>query len=117
MDRFHRADQSRPIPSMLYTFTWKIACKAFSRQQKSILLKILSALPGVFESYAVVIERSKGNPFDLEKTKHYAFHRAELLELIEKIILSTHQQRLEIAGIIPIRIDMIVTASLLTVYY
>ena len=60
------------------------------------------------------MERIKGNSFDLEKIKHYTFNQAELLQLIEKIILSSHQRRLETAGIIPIRIDMIVTASLLT---
>jgi exopolyphosphatase/guanosine-5'-triphosphate,3'-diphosphate pyrophosphatase len=69
---------------------------------------------GVFESYAEVIERMKGNLFDIKQTKHYVFNQEELMGLIEKIVLSSHQQRLETAGIIPIRIDMIVTASLLT---
>ena len=49
----------------------------------------------------------------MKKVKHYAFNQDELLVLIEKIVLSTHQERLSNTAIVSIRVDMIVTASLL----
>lgn len=113
MDRFHRTD---PIPpdsiNALYLYLDDCLQSLFAAAKK-YLIKNLVGSAGVFESYAVVMERAKGHWLDIEQTKHYAFNQDELSALIEKIILSTHQQRLETAGIIPIRIDMIVTASLL----
>ena len=114
MDRFHRSD---PIPpdsiNALYFYLEDCLPGLFAAAKKYSIENLIGS-SGVFESYAEVIERSKDNPFDLKKTKHYAFNQAELSALIEKIILSSHRQRLETAGIIPVRIDMIVTASLLT---
>jgi len=69
---------------------------------------------GVFESYAAIIEIYKGNPFDLKQVKGYDFDLDALLALIEKIVLSTHQERFANKNIIPVRVDMIVVASLLT---
>jgi exopolyphosphatase/guanosine-5'-triphosphate,3'-diphosphate pyrophosphatase len=114
MERFHRTD---PIPpdsiNALYLYLQDNLQNLFAAAKEYPAENLIGS-SGVFESYAEVIERMKGNPFDLKKTKQYLFNQTELLQLIEKIILSTHQQRLETAGIIPIRIDMIVTASLLT---
>ncbi len=114
MDKFHRTD---PIPpdsiNALYIYLEDCLQPVFAAAKKHPIENLIGS-SGVFESYAEVIERLKGNSFDLKKTKHYTFNRAELLQLIEKIILSSHQQRVATAGIIPVRIDMIVTASLLT---
>ena len=114
MDNFHRTD---PIPpdsiNALHIYLEDCLQPLFAAAKKHPVENLIGS-SGVFESYAEVIERLKGNSFDLKKTKHYAFDRAELLQLIEKIILSSHQQRVATAGIIPVRIDMIVTASLLT---
>ena len=114
MDKFHRTD---PIPpdsiNALYIYLEDCLQPLFAAAKKNPVENMIGS-SGVFESYAEVIERLKGKSFDLKKTKHYSFNRETLLELIEKIILSSHQQRIETAGIIPVRIDMIVTASLLT---
>jgi exopolyphosphatase/guanosine-5'-triphosphate,3'-diphosphate pyrophosphatase len=114
MDRFHRTD---PIPpdsiNALNLYLEDCLKDLFASSSRFSIQNIIGS-SGVFESYAEVIELTKGNPFDLNKTKHYAFEQDELLALIEKIIRSTHQERLITEGIIPIRIDMIVTASLLT---
>ncbi len=114
MDTFHRTD---PIPpesiTALNLYLADSLKDLFATTSKYTIENIIGS-SGVFESYAEVIELAKGNPFDLKKTKHYEFDHDELLTLIEKIVNSSHQQRLITKGIIPIRIDMIVTASLLT---
>jgi exopolyphosphatase/guanosine-5'-triphosphate,3'-diphosphate pyrophosphatase len=114
MDTFHRTD---PIPpesiTALNLYLEDSLKNLFAVTSKYAIENIIGS-SGVFESYAEVIELAKGNPFDLKKTKHYEFDYDELLALIEKIVSSSHQERLITKGIIPIRIDMIVTASLLT---
>jgi len=114
MDTFHRTD---PIPpesiTALNLYLEDCLKSLFSATSKHAIENIIGS-SGVFESYAEVIESAKGYPFDLKKTKHCEFNYDELLALIEKIVRSTHQDRLMVKKIIPIRIDMIVTASLLT---
>ena len=114
MDKFHRIDPIPPDSINALSLYLDDCLQPLFAAAKKHPVKNLIGSSGVFESYAEVIERSKGNSFDLKKTKQYAFNLPELLELIEKIILSSHQQRVITAGIIPVRIDMIVTASLLT---
>jgi len=113
MDKFHRSD---PIPpdsiNALVLYLEDCLQNLFAAAKKNPVENLVGSA-GVFESYAVVLEKAKGHILNLDETKQYNFNQAELLSLIEKIILSTHQQRIETAGIIPIRIDMIVTASLL----
>jgi len=116
MDRFHRTD---PIPpdsiNALYLYLDDCMQSLFAAAKEHPVHNLVGSA-GVFESYAVVMERAKGHTLYLEQTKHYTFNQAGLMALIEKIILSSHRQRIETAGIIPIRIDMIVTASLLVRY-
>jgi exopolyphosphatase/guanosine-5'-triphosphate,3'-diphosphate pyrophosphatase len=114
MDTFHRTD---PIPpesiTALNLYLEDSLKDLFAATSKYTIENIIGS-SGVFESYAEVIELAKGHPFDLKKTKRYEFDQDDLLTLIERIVNSSHQERLITKGIIPIRIDMIVTASLLT---
>lgn len=71
---------------------------------------------GTFETYAELVEIEKGNSFDLKKTKTYPFHIAELTATLNNIIRSNHNERAANQGIISVRVDMIVVASLLTQY-
>ncbi|MES2266327.1 MAG: exopolyphosphatase [Bacteroidota bacterium] len=116
MDKFHQTD---PIPVT--------AIKEMSRYLDAKLIDLFGAAlrykpvqivgsSGAFESFAEVIERTKGRPFDLKKTKTYEFDTDDLLDLIELLIKSNHSLRASIKGIIPVRVDMIVVASLLTIY-
>ncbi len=114
MDRFHRTDPIPPESIDALNLYLEDCLKSLIAAASVYRIDDMIGSSGVFESYAEVIESAKGNPFDLKKIKHYAFDQDELLALIEKIVLSTHQERLITKGIIPIRIDMIVTASLLT---
>jgi exopolyphosphatase/guanosine-5'-triphosphate,3'-diphosphate pyrophosphatase len=114
MDNFHRTD---PIPpesiTALNLYLHDNLKDLFVAASNHPIANIIGS-SGVFESYAGLIETSKGHSFNLKKTKHYDFENDELLALIESIILSSHQQRLANDGIIPVRVDMIVTASILT---
>jgi exopolyphosphatase/guanosine-5'-triphosphate,3'-diphosphate pyrophosphatase len=113
MDRFHRTDPIPPESIDALNLYLEDCLKNLVTAASGYAIDDMIGSSGVFESYAEVIECTKGNPFDLKKIKHYTFDQDELLALIEKIVLSTHQERLTTKGIIPIRIDMIVTASLL----
>jgi exopolyphosphatase/guanosine-5'-triphosphate,3'-diphosphate pyrophosphatase len=114
MDRFHRTD---PIPpdsiNALNLYLADCLQPLFAASSKHAINNMIGS-SGVFESYAGMIEQNKGHTFDLKKTSHYEFDPNELLELLEQVILSSHQQRLTNKSIIPIRVDMIVTASILT---
>lgn len=113
MERFHRTD---PIPpdsiNALELYLDGVLQNLFAAAKQHPVNTLVGS-SGVFESYAGLIEKENGKTFDLEKNIRYSFNLAELEAVIERIVLSTHQQRLETSGIIPVRIDMIVTASLL----
>ncbi|MEO7215603.1 exopolyphosphatase [Mucilaginibacter sp.] len=116
MDKFHKTD---PIPVISIK-----AMTAYLNQQLADLFiaamqykpTVLIGSSGAFESFAEVIELEKSKAFDIKKTKSYEFDTDDLLELIERLIKSTHAKRASTKGIIPVRVDMIVTASLLTIY-
>ncbi len=114
MDKFHRTD---PIPpdsiNALNLYLHNCLKDLFTAAAKYPIENMIGS-SGVFESYAEITELDKRKAFDIKKISHYSFELGKLLALIEKIVLSTHQQRLEAKGIISVRIDMIVVASLLT---
>ncbi len=113
MDRFHRTDPIPPESIAALNLHLEDCLKDLIAAASAYTIDDIIGSSGVFESYAEIIEWTKGNPFDLKKIKHYTFDQDELLALIEKIVLSTHQERLNNTAIISIRVDMIVTASLL----
>jgi exopolyphosphatase/guanosine-5'-triphosphate,3'-diphosphate pyrophosphatase len=69
---------------------------------------------GSFETYAEMIEIEKGNPFDIKKTTTYNFEILAFNEVANWLQHSSHKERLHKKGIIPLRVDMIVVASLIT---
>ena len=113
MDRFHRSDPIPPDSINALNLYLEGSLATLFQAAKRFPVENLIGSSGVFESYAAIIEKEKGRSLDLKKTTHYSFDQAELLALIERIVLSTHQQRLAESDIIPVRVDMIVTASLL----
>jgi exopolyphosphatase/guanosine-5'-triphosphate,3'-diphosphate pyrophosphatase len=114
MYQFHRTDPI-PVESIAELGLYLENClKPLFAAARQYTIENMVGSSGVFESYAELMELSKGNLFDLKKTRHYEFDKEALIVLIEKLALSTHQQRITTAGIIPVRIDMIVVASLLT---
>ncbi|WP_259066937.1 exopolyphosphatase [Mucilaginibacter sp. X4EP1] len=114
MDKFHRTDPIPPDSINALNLYLEDCLKDLFIAAAKYPIENMIGSSGVFESYAEITELDKDKPFDIKQTKHYSFEPDKLLTLIERIVLSTHQQRLEAKGIIPVRIDMIVVASLLT---
>jgi exopolyphosphatase / guanosine-5'-triphosphate,3'-diphosphate pyrophosphatase len=114
MDKFHRTDPIPPDSINALNIYLEDYLKDLFIAIAKYPVKNMIGSSGVFESYAEILALDKGNPFDIKKISNYNFEQDKLLTLIEKIVLSTHQQRLEAKGIISVRIDMIVVASLLT---
>lgn len=116
MDKFHQTD---PIPvasiKELTRFLDTTLIDLFAAALK-YKPKTLIGSSGAFESFAEVIELKKGRKFNIEQIKVYEFDTDDLLDVIELLIKSTHALRASIKGIIPVRVDMIVVASLLTIY-
>jgi exopolyphosphatase / guanosine-5'-triphosphate,3'-diphosphate pyrophosphatase len=114
MDKFHQTD---PIPkesiTELIQYLENCVKDLFVEAGHYNIDNIIGS-SGVFETYAALIEKDKENPFDLKTVKYYEFEKATLLKTIEKLISSSHRERAAMQSIIPIRIDMIVTASILT---
>lgn len=69
---------------------------------------------GSFDSYANIISARKNEIFDAGNTKSFNHQFDEFNYLLQEIIASTHQQRAEMQGLITLRTDMILMASILT---
>ncbi|MDB4902463.1 MAG: hypothetical protein JWQ63_1744 [Mucilaginibacter sp.] len=114
MDKFHRTDPIPPESITALNFYLEDSLKDLFIATSNYKIENIIGSSGAFETYTEIIELEKGNTINLKKTKRYSFDKNELLTLIEKLVLSSHQQRLVMDGIIPIRVDMIVTAALIT---
>jgi len=114
MDRFHHRDPIAPESITALTLYLEDTLQPLFTAAANYQIEKLIGSSGVFETYAALIESDKGRTFDLKKTKNYAFDKDELLAVIEKLVLSSHQERAGNEVIISVRVDMIVTASILT---
>jgi exopolyphosphatase/guanosine-5'-triphosphate,3'-diphosphate pyrophosphatase len=87
----------------------------FEAVQQNPVNKLIGSA-GAFETFAEVIELGRQENFDVKHLKTYNFDNTELLLITDVLIASSNQQRKNIKGIISLRVDMIVVASLLTRY-
>jgi exopolyphosphatase/guanosine-5'-triphosphate,3'-diphosphate pyrophosphatase len=114
MDKFHQID---PIPRSsiadLHVYLEEKLAPLFEVGKHHSVDTIIGS-SGAFETFAEIIELDKRNPFDLKNIKSYNFKTDELLKVTDTLIASSHQQRKSMEGIVSIRVDMIVVASLLT---
>ncbi len=116
MDRFHHTD---PIPPASIE-----ALDLYLENTLVDLFKVIKETPinnligssGAFESFAELIEAERSDSFDLKKIKSYNFEEEDLLAVTDQLILSSHAEREGNKHIIPVRVDMIVVASLVTRY-
>jgi exopolyphosphatase/guanosine-5'-triphosphate,3'-diphosphate pyrophosphatase len=69
---------------------------------------------GAFESFAEMLMISRDQP--IEELSSAALDVEGYRQLAEGIILSTHHDRVQMKGLIPLRVDMIVIAALLVNY-
>lgn len=116
MDKFNRVD---PIPAVSVTELnnyLDYALPDLFAAVKNTGIDRLIGSSGVFETFAEIIAIKNGRKFNLKKCRVYDFETDELLYVMNNLILSTHQQRATNKAIIPVRVDMIVVASLVTRY-
>lgn len=77
-------------------------------------VQVLIGSSGSFETYAEMIEVEKRNPFDIQNIKTYDFRISDFNRIATWLQNSSHQERLHKRSIIPLRVDMIVVAALVT---
>ncbi|MEO5911791.1 MAG: exopolyphosphatase [Pelobium sp.] len=71
---------------------------------------------GSFDSFANITAKRKNMIFDASIMRDFHFDLASFKTLLKEIISSSHQERIDMEGLIPLRIDMILMASILTQY-
>lgn len=78
--------------------------------------EILIGSAGAFETFAELIIRKNNQKTDINTAKTFAFNFDDYIATSIKLINATHNERAEMPGMIPIRVDMIVVAALITNY-
>jgi exopolyphosphatase/guanosine-5'-triphosphate,3'-diphosphate pyrophosphatase len=116
MDRFHHTDPIPPAAIEALGFYLENSLTDLFKVIKEIPINNLIGSSGAFESFAELIEAERSDSFDLKKIKTYDFNEDDLLTVTDQLILSSHAEREGNKHIIPVRVDMIVVASLVTRY-
>ncbi|MXV51537.1 exopolyphosphatase [Pedobacter sp. HMF7647] len=114
MDIFHKED---PIPSEKITELNRYLeekLEPLFEQCKIFKPHNLIGSAGAFDTFVEMIETEKGNDVDLRELKTYLFDSIAFAEITDWLCTSSHEQRINRKSIIPLRVDMIVTASILT---
>jgi len=114
LDKFHRVDPiPQPAIAELNNYLEQTLPSFFAAAAKIKIDNIIGS-SGAFETFAEVIELQKGNEFDLNKNREYKFEPQEFISITNWLIGSSHAERANTKVIIPIRVDMIVSAALIT---
>ena len=71
---------------------------------------------GSFETFATLVVRKFHLPQELLQASEFTFDLNQLREVSREILTSTHDERAASPDIIPVRVDMIVVATVLTEY-
>ncbi|WP_442794632.1 Ppx/GppA phosphatase family protein [Pelobium manganitolerans] len=88
----------------------------FDEKIKLYQPKCLIGTAGSYDSYASIIALRNSTTFQPDTTKSYPFAFEEFTALLNELIASSHQDRVDMEGLIPLRTDMILMASILTKY-
>lgn len=78
--------------------------------------KILIGSAGALETFAELIIKKKNYPVEIATAKTYAFNYDEYIETAIELLNHNHSERAAMKGMIPLRVDMIVMATLITNY-
>jgi exopolyphosphatase / guanosine-5'-triphosphate,3'-diphosphate pyrophosphatase len=78
--------------------------------------KVLIGSAGAFETFAELTIRKNNLKTDINTARTFEFNFNDYIEIASKLLNSTHQERSAMPGIIPLRVDMIVIAALITNY-
>lgn len=116
MDLYHKTD---PIPAEqinnLHDYLDEKLQPFFEAAKKYPINNIIGS-SGAFETFAELAERNAGREFNLKQTKTYTFEEGQLVNITDNLIRSNHEDRKANSYIIPVRVDMIVVASIFTRY-
>jgi exopolyphosphatase/guanosine-5'-triphosphate,3'-diphosphate pyrophosphatase len=116
MALFHKTDPiSNQEVNQLHSYLDERLAPLFAALKDHIINNLIGS-SGAFETFAELIERSKGKAFDLKQTPVYNFEEQNLNRVIDNVVKANHDERAATKCIIPVRVDMIVVASLLTRY-
>jgi len=114
MDKFHRVDPiSTDCIAELHQYLEQALPDLFNAVNQTPVEKLIGSA-GAFETFAEVVELQHGRTFDLKQNHSYDFDLRDFIEITDLIICSSHQERSQMKGVIPLRVDMIVVASLIT---
>jgi exopolyphosphatase/guanosine-5'-triphosphate,3'-diphosphate pyrophosphatase len=116
MERFHHTDPIPPASIEALNLYLENALTDLFTAIKETLVDNLIGSSGAFETFAELIEAERSDAFDLKKIRTYDFDEEELLWITDQLILSSHAEREDNKHVIPVRVDMIVVASLITRY-
>lgn len=78
--------------------------------------EVLIGSAGAFETFAVLVNSKNNAHFDIKTVKSLVFDFEEYIATSIRLINSTHQERAAMPEIIPLRVDLIVIATLITNY-
>jgi exopolyphosphatase/guanosine-5'-triphosphate,3'-diphosphate pyrophosphatase len=69
---------------------------------------------GSFDSFATMVTIDKKDVYNANIHQSFSFNKTEFMELLDTIIKSNNQERKAMKGLIPLRIDMILMAAILS---
>ncbi|SER27776.1 Ppx/GppA phosphatase family protein [Pedobacter rhizosphaerae] len=78
--------------------------------------QVLIGSAGAFETFAELITQKKNQTTDIKNVKTFNFEFDDYIATAIELINATHDQRAAMKGMIPLRVDMIVIAALITNY-
>ncbi|MDQ3191225.1 MAG: phosphatase, partial [Bacteroidota bacterium] len=78
--------------------------------------KVLIGSSGSFDTFAEIIAHKFYTPSIVENITEYTFNLPDFFNIHEQLLNSTKEERLLTKGLIPMRVDMIVIASVFTNY-
>ncbi|MCD8739437.1 exopolyphosphatase [Mucilaginibacter roseus] len=114
MDKFHQTD---PIPQAsivdLNNYLDDNLEPLFQAAEHLKVNKLIGS-SGAFETFTALIEKPKNPNFKLKDVRNYDFDYEYLTKVTDDIISSSHDERATNPAINPVRVDMIVVASLIT---
>lgn len=116
MERFHHTDPIPPASIEALNLYLEDSLGELFKAVKETPVNNIIGSSGAFETFAELIESERSDSFDLKKIRIYGFDTQELLAVTDQMILSSHSERAGNKLIVPVRVDMIVVASLITRY-
>jgi len=114
LDKFHYIDPISEVLISEMNAYLEQALIPFFEVASNIQIDNIIGSSGSFETFAALVELQKGKPFELKNNPQYKFDLKEFIQITDWLIQSSHQERTNIKGIIPVRVDMIVSASIIT---